>query len=84
MNSLKFLVASIAFLLSGTAVSEPKQLVEERLVSLKGVSVSEAKTRASGYAVEVILGEKVEAIRGTELELALREISGKGELTQGD
>ena len=84
MNSLKFLAASIAFLLSGIAISEPKQLIEERLVSLKGVSVSEAKTLASGYAVEVILGQKVEAIRGTELELALREISGKGELTQGD
>ena len=84
MNSLKSLVASIAFLLSGLAVSEPKQLIEERLVSLKGLSVSEAKYSASGYAVEVILGEKVEAIRGTELELALREISGKGELTQGD
>jgi len=71
-------------LLGGIAVAEPKKLIEDRLVSLKGVSVSNAASTRAGYVVETIFGEKIEAIRGTELELVLRELSGQAQLRQGD
>ena len=84
MKSLKLIALSISVLFSGTVLAEPQKLIEERLVSLKGVSVSSATNSAAGYAIETILGEKVEAIRGTELELALRELSGQSQLKHGD
>jgi len=83
MLNYRPLIVLMTLLMSGVASSEPSKLVEDRLVSLKGLSVTNAPINASGYVVETIFGAKIEEIRGTELELALRELSGQPRLQNG-
>ena len=83
MFNLRNLAGVILVMLSGTSVAAPVNLIEERLVSLKGISIGDALIQGSGYSVETILSAEIESMRGTELELALRELSGSSSLEAG-
>ena len=83
MLNCRPLIVLMTLLISGVASSEPSKLVEDRLVSLKGLSIANAVMNTSGYVIETIFSPKIEEIRGTELELALRELSSQSRLQKG-
>ncbi|MDB2619264.1 hypothetical protein N9Y18_03340 [Litoricolaceae bacterium] len=84
MVNVRSVLGSILMVVSGISIAGPVNLIEDRLISLKGIAISDALSRESGYSVETILSPGIESMRGTELDLALRELSGSARLNAGD